>query len=152
MIFGSAVKGKEFVGDIDVALVFTSNIDMELVSSVEKLNELLHVAYLKLDEIYSQPLWITLIREGFSISKNKFIREIMGLESSGLFTYDIRHIKNKSRFSQVLKGYKTESVLKQAHGEILKPGVALIPIEYVEYFRTFLKTWNAKYTLKHILR
>lgn len=151
VLFGSVVKGKEFIGDVDIAVIFKDEIDRGILKAVESIREDIHIAYLKLDELYSQGLWVTLIREGYSLSKNKFLKDLMNLKSFGLFTYNLKNVKNKSRFSQVLRGYKSESILKKVGGEVLKPGVVIVPMDNVEYFRTFLQTWKAKYTLKYVL-
>lgn len=150
VLFGSIVKGKEkeFRKDIDVCIIFKKK-DKEILKELNKL-ENIHINYLYLAELYSQSLWKTLIREGISIVYNKKISDIFDLDSYGLYTYDLKGLKNKSRFSQVLKGYKAEPVLEKVKGNILRPGVILVPIKNVEYFRTFLESWNVKYTLKYI--
>lgn len=151
IIFGSITKGKEreFVKDIDICIIFKGLKQQKILDELNKLKNL-HINYLYLDELYIQTLWKTLIREGISIIHNKRISELFNLEPYGLYTYELKSLKNKSRFSQVLKGYKAESILKKVNGIILKPGVILIPIQNIEFFRTFLETWNVKYTLKYI--
>jgi len=147
ILFGSAVKGKEQFSDIDVAVIFKSKED-SILTEIRSLN--VHISYVLLDEIYSESLWKTLIREGISIIHNKKLSSIFGLESYGLFTYNLTKIKRKARFSQVLMGYKSESALKKSEGKLLKPGAVLIPISKVELFRSFLETWEVDYTLKMI--
>jgi len=147
VLFGSAVKGKEFVNDIDAALVFKVK-DENILSDIRKLG--VHVDYVMLDEIYDESLWKTLIREGVSVVHGKDVSSIFGFQSYGLFTYNLTSVKRKSRFSQVLMGYKSESILKKVSGKILKPGVILVPISKIELFRSFLETWKVDYTLKII--
>lgn len=151
VLFGSFVKSKEAVGDIDIAVIFKEKLDKEVLSSIKEIDSIIHVDYLMLTELYSQPLWRTLIREGFSIVNNKKIMDSFGLKSYGIYTYDLTNLGNKkSRFSQILKGYKSESVIEKVNGVILKPGVILVPIEKIELFRTFLETWKVKYRLKYV--
>lgn len=145
VIFGSAVKGKEFVSDIDIAVIFKVR-DDSVLSKIRALG--VHVDYVLLDELYSESLWRTLIREGISVVYGKKISSAFGLQSYGLFTYNLTKIKRKARFSQVLMGYKSESMLKKVEGKILKPGVILVPISEVELFRSFLERWEVDYTLK----
>lgn len=148
VLFGSITKGKEYTEDIDVCIILKKK-EINQIKNL-KLNENIHINYLTLEELYTQPLWKTIIREGYSIVKKKKVSEIFNLNSFGLFTYTLTKLKNKSRFSQILKGYKSESILKKTKGQILKPGVILIPIEHVEHFRTFLEVWKVDYTLKYI--
>lgn len=145
VLFGSAVKGKEFVSDIDVAVIFKVK-DGSVLSKIRSLG--VHVDYVLLDELYSESLWKTLIREGVSVVYGRKISSVFGLSCYGLFTYNITKIKRKSRFSQVLMGYKSESMLKKVEGKILRAGVILVPISKLELFRTFLETWKVDYTLK----
>ncbi len=149
ILFGSAVKAKEFVSDIDIAVVFKAK-DESVLGKIRLLGKNIHVDYVLLDELYSESLWKTLIREGISVVYNKKISSIFALQSYGLFTYNLTKIKRKARFSQVLMGYKAESMLKKVGGKILKPGVILVPIHKIELFRTFLETWEVDYTLKII--
>ena len=147
VLFGSIVKGKEIVKDIDIAIIFKTKDDV-ILNKVRSLG--VHVNYVLLDEIYTEDLWKTLIREGISIINNKKLSSVFGFQSYGLFTYNLTKIKRKSRFSQVLMGYKSESTLKKVKGTLLKPGVILVPIGKVEFFRTFLEVWEVDYTLKNI--
>ena len=145
VLFGSAVKGKEFISDIDVAVIFKVKDDF-ILTKIRSLG--VHADYVLLDELYKESLWKTLIREGVSAVYGKSVSSVFGLKSFGLFTYNLTKIKRKARFSQVLSRYKSESMLKKVNGKILRPGVILVPISKVELFRTFLETWKADYTLK----
>ena len=150
VLFGSVVKEKEIAEDIDIAVIFKDKIDNSLLEKIRKLDSKIHVDYLRLTELYSESLWRTLIREGFSVVFNKELSSVFGFKSYGLYTYDLTKVKRKSRFSQVLMGYKAESVLEKVNGTILKPGVILVPIEKVELFRSFLERWNVRYKLRYI--
>lgn len=150
VLFGSILKEKDNVSDIDVAVVFKDKVDNDILKKIRSLNKFIHVDYLRLTELYSEDLWKTLIREGFSIVYKNKLSSVFNLKSYGLFTYDLRNVKRKSRFSQVLMGYKAESVLKKTNGEILRPGVILVPIDNVEYFRDFLNRWEVRYRLKYV--
>lgn len=149
IIFGSVVKAKEFVSDIDVAVVFKTK-DDSILKEISSLEKNMHVDHVMLDELYKESLWRTLIREGISIVHNNKVSSIFGLESYGLFTYNLTKIKRKARFSQVLMGYKSDSMLKKVEGKILRPGVILVPTSKLELFREFLETWEVDYTLKNI--
>lgn len=150
VLFGSVVKAKEFVSDIDIAIIFKTYKDESILNKIKLLGKNIHVDYTLVNELYNERLWRTLIREGVSIVYNKKLSEIFGLKCFGLFTYNLTKIKRKSRFSQVLMGYKSESILKKVDGKILRPGVILVPIDKVEFLRTFFETWEADYTLKMI--
>lgn len=151
LLFGSVLKGKENVEDVDVAVIFKDKEDINILNSIKNVSKEVHVDFLFLTELYKQSLWKTLIREGYSIVYKKKLSSVFDFQSYGLYVYDLTGLgSRKSRFSQVLSGYKAESVLDKVKGIILRPGVIMVPIEHVEYFRTFLETWNVKYKLKYI--
>ncbi len=152
VLFGSIVKGKSFSEDIDICVIFKNKEDMTILKEISSINTeiKLHVTRLSLNELYTEKLWLTILREGFSIIHNKTIIEILNLEAYGLYTYNLTNIKNKSRFSQILKGYKSTSMIEKVNGKLLKPGVILVPIKKVEEFRSFLENWKVKYTLNYI--
>lgn len=151
ILFGSEVKGKEFASDIDIVIIFRTK-DDSVLAKVRSLRANIHVDYVLLDELYKESLWKTIIREGVSVVYNRNVSSIFGLSAYGLFTYNLTKIEKKSRFSQVLMGYKSESMLKKVNGEILRAGVILVPISKVELFRTFLERWNVDYSLKFIYK
>jgi len=150
VLFGSVTREKQNISDVDIAVIFIDSVDDKLLYDINKSQEHIHINYLKLTELYSESLWKIIIREGESIVHKKSLDELFGLQSYGLFSYDLTGMKRKSRFSQVLRGYKSESILKKVDGTIIKPGVLLVPTQHTEYFREFLNTWNAKYKLKFI--
>ena len=73
-IFGSFVKGKFEPADIDIALIAEKK-DFKLLSNV--LKELkkypnLHVEMFLFKEIFTEPVWKSLLSEGFSVKKDNF--------------------------------------------------------------------------------
>lgn len=146
VLFGSAVKGKGFPEDVDVCIIFKK----ENLKVLKEFGKGVNVTRVLLSELYTQPLWQTLLREGFSLAHGKMLSEMLGFKSYGLYTYSTVGMKRKSRFSQVLSGYKAESMLKKTGAIAVKPGAVLVPIKKVEEFREFLDRWNAKYALKYV--
>jgi len=148
VLFGSSVKGKEFYRDIDIGVVFSYSADKRIIQEIKSIDPILHVDFVLLTELFSHGLWKTFFREGISIKTGKKISEVFGLSPFGLFTYSLRNLKNKSRFSQVMGGYKSTSMVKEAGGSVLKPGVILVPMEKIELFREFLEQWDVEYNVK----
>ena len=85
IVFGSIVKGSSEARDLDIALLLKNQESIgeikENLRSIEK-NADIEVV----DSIYN-PLWTVLIREGFSIKKNKFLFEIYRLQPVVLYKY-----------------------------------------------------------------
>ena len=146
-LIGSAVKGKAFPADIDAVIAFREKKNPSIIQEVKQ--EQVHAEYVTLGELFTQSLWQTIIREGYSLREKKQVSAALGLSSYGLFTFELTSLKRKARFSQVLHGYKAVSPLEEAKGKQIKPGAVIVPIEKVEYFRAFLETWNVEYGLKY---
>ncbi len=153
VVIGSAEKGKESLKDVDVALIFKARERVEETNKLARqIDRSVHVSHIFLDELYTQPLWHSVLREGYSVSSEKKLLDLLGMAAFGLFTYSLKGMKPniRSRFSQVLSGYKSEPVLKQTEAVVLTPGAVLVPITKVEKFRSFLEYWKASYTLKYV--
>ena len=90
VLFGSFVKGKLEPKDIDIALLMKSQADA--IKIKESIKSILINADIEIvDSIYS-PLWAVLIREGFSVRKNKFLFEIYRLEPVVLYKYSLKKL------------------------------------------------------------
>lgn len=105
-------------------MIFNKNADIEIV-----------------DSIYSQ-LWVVLIREGFSVRKNKFLFEIYRLEPVVLYKYSLKKLKPVQKV-QFTRGIKI--ILKDTKGKFLSRTVVLVPLSKKIEFDEFLSTWNLFY-------
>ncbi|MFC1690686.1 nucleotidyltransferase domain-containing protein [Nanoarchaeota archaeon] len=140
-IFGSSVKGAIKPSDVDVALISYKK-DFNLLSDV--LKELksydkLHVEMFQFKEIFSEPIWKSLLSEGFSIKKNKYFRDLMGIKSGVLYKYDLKKM-TRSEKTMFNRAFKQE--VKSTGGNSVSPGSVIIPIEQEKEFDAFLSCWN----------
>lgn len=140
ILFGSAVKGKIDPNDIDLALLIKKEAEITKIKGDIKLISI-NADIEIIDSIYS-PLWVVLVREGFSVRKNKFLYEIYGLEPVVLYKYSLKKL-NPTEKVQFTRGIKR--VLKDTMGKILSRTVVLVPISKKIEFDEFLSTWNLFY-------
>lgn len=140
-IFGSFVKGRFRPSDIDIALI-TYEKDFKLLSNV--LNELkeyhnLHVEMFLFKEIFTEPVWKSLLSEGFSIRKNKYLKDLMGVKSGVLYSYSLKKM-NRSEKTMFNRAFTGE--LKTTKGSTVSAGSVIIPIEEEKEFDDFLDCWD----------
>lgn len=137
ILFGSIVKGKSKYNDIDIALI--SNETINRIEIKKRLEQLL-IKKIDLQIItlkdYTSSLWITLIREGFSINQDKFLHEIYHLKPITLYKYSLKELSlsQKVMFERAIKNIKDI--------ERLSNRVILVPIKQTEEFNSFLRHWN----------
>lgn len=139
IIFGSLTKGKINVNDIDVALLCKSK---DGIDRINIKNKIAGIVKNKVDiqiigiEDYSHFIWVTLIREGFSVKYNAFLHEIYRIKSVVLYKYSLKEIT-------LSKKVMFERALKNFNGiERLSNRVVLVPIEISESFNEFLRGWG----------
>jgi len=145
ILFGSFVKGGSKYSDIDVAVISQGNSDMELKNNIIKiLGEKSHVQILGKEFIYSQ-MMITIIKEGFSVRKNKFLSEFYGVEPVVLFKYNIRKLSatQKVQFTRGLVNTVNEIQAKK-----LTRTTVLVPMANKVSFDEFLELWEVKFESK----
>ena len=145
-IFGSIAKGNDNPQDIDIALFFKSDTSKELIASVKKeirfsINEEADIEVL---DIYSQ-LWLAVIREGFSVNKDKFMNEIYKTKPVVLYNYSLKKL-NPTQKVQFTRGLG--SIIKLVGGIKLTRSIVLIPLNNKIKFDEFLNSWNMLYETK----
>ncbi|MBS3166894.1 nucleotidyltransferase domain-containing protein [Candidatus Woesearchaeota archaeon] len=156
-LFGSFVKGKEIVKDIDICFVFNifeDKIITEAYSQFEKENIPAHITKTKFSYLLEDPLlWNSLIHEGFSIKKNKSISDILSIKPYFLFQYELKNLDKtkKESFSHSLYGTGgRKSFLVEVKGEKAGKNSILIPLATSEELRSFFETWKIIYKVKRI--
>lgn len=145
IIFGSAVKGKTAPRDIDVALLVKEK-NEKMIEAVKdevgkNIDYKIDFAILSIEDIYSS-VWLSLIKEGFSVAKGKFLHEVYGIEPSVLFKYNL---KSLDRVKKVQFDRGLNEILKDAKGTRLLRTIVLIPLKNSLRFEDFLKTWKLEY-------
>lgn len=141
IFFGSFVKSG-FAKDIDIALIVKDKIDVSEIK--KKIKEILKkeedVQLVNIESLYS-PIWLTLIKEGFSIKKGRFLFDIYKIKPVVLYKYSLKKLNNvqKVQFERGLK-----KVLEK-EGISLTRSVILVPLDMKNEVIEFLKTWNIYY-------
>ena len=140
-MFGSFVKDGT-AHDIDLALVVKEKKDfLETKKEIKKIiKKETDFQIVDLESIYS-PIWLTLIKEGFSVKKNKFLSEIYNIKPAVLYKYSLKKLTNVQKV-QFDRGMKN---LLSKEGTVLTRSVILIPLQMKNRVQEFLKSWNIYY-------
>lgn len=160
VLYGSIVKGRESLTDIDLMLIFfkrslkeRSDIAYEFKSSLEIEN--IDVKTMNLEDFFNTEFLARqgLLTEGISLVDNKNLSERFGFNSFALFSYSLKNLSHneKVKFNYALNGRTTIGVLKRLEGKGIGLAVLLIPIKNKSIFEDFLKKWNVKYEAKEVL-
>lgn len=140
IIFGSFVKGGS-AQDIDIAVVAKEKIDTDSIKkTIRELVKTADIQIIDLESIYS-PIWLTLIKEGFSVKKNKFLFELYRISPVVLYKYSLTKLNNvqKVQFERGIKKVLGEK------GKFLTRSVVLVPLALKNEAIDFFKTWNIYY-------
>ncbi len=154
VLFGSSVRGKYAPEDVDVAVIFREKIPRQKIDPILSQLKNFHAEYFFLDEIYSEPVWSTLISEGFSLTKNKFLHEIVGMKSWFLFKYSLENLNPSEKmkfFHAVFGRTKGAGLLKELGGRSLGRGAIIVPLGNVDKMREILDRWKVNYNVEKIL-
>lgn len=137
ILFGSFVKGKGNASDIDIALLSETSLDrIKVRKDLEAvLQKKIDVQILTLHD-YSKPLWISLIREGFSVKHDVFLHQLYKIEPLVLYKYSLKEltVSKKVMFERALKNF--------AGIQRISNRVVLVPIPKSEEFNDLLKQWK----------
>lgn len=136
IIFGSYVKGNLNFNDIDIAVLLNNKKDINWIGLKKEINEKNADIQLVSFEDYDKFLWITLIREGFSVKNNKYLNQIYGIKPVVLYKYSLKKLgtSKKVMFERGIKNFKNIKKLSNS--------VVLVPIEHSGEFKDFLKNWD----------
>lgn len=138
-LFGSSVKGKS-AKEFDLALILKNKSEIEKIKpAIRKIIKNVDIQIV--DSIY-HPLWIILIREGFSLRKNRFLYELYHLQPVVLYKYSLKKLgpTQKVQFTRGLK-----NLLETSRAKVLSRSILLIPLTHKCLMEKFLETWGIKY-------
>ena len=141
ILFGSFVKDGN-ANDVDIIFVVTERKDfLETKKEVKKIiKKEIDFQIVDLESIYS-PIWLTLIKEGFSVKKNKFLFEIYKIKPAVLYKHSLKKLTNVQKV-QFDRGMKN---LLAKEGTVLTRSVILVPLQIKNRVQEFLKSWNIYY-------
>lgn len=152
ILFGSIVKGKSLPNDIDIAII-TEKKKLDLL----KLDlDIFHVSILSPRDFFINPPIIinTLLREGFSIKKNKSFSESYNFSSRILFKYDLSNINLSTKVKIVnnLRGKgKEKGLVLECNGEWIANQVFTVPVDKLELFERFFLNFKIKFNKYYVL-
>ncbi len=143
VLFGSITKGKINYKDIDLAVLENGKLDRkELLEKIKKLElKNLDIQFIKIED-YDKFIWITLLREGFSVKHNKYLAEVYKIKPVVLYKYSLKTLSasKKVMFERAIKNFKGI--------EKMSNSVILVPINISSEFNEFLKIWDLDFEAK----
>lgn len=149
IVFGSKAKGKIKPNDIDIAVVIR-NKNSDIKKKIEDIVPGADVQLINLEDLYKN-IFITLIKEGYSVKKETYLHNIYNLKPVKLYKYDLKQLTNSKKvmFERGIKNIKKI--------ERLSNRVVLVPVEVSAEFEDFLKQWKldidtASYELIPLMR
>lgn len=157
IIFGSYARQEKLANDIDLAVIFykeDAKTTKEVLFSLKGISEKIHFNWLTLGDLFGSSLFPTLLEEGFSIMKNRYLYEEMGYSTHYFFTYGLTNLSNSRKvlFSYALNGHNTSNgLLKILDGERFGRNTVIIPLKNAREFKEFLDQWEVKYSAKRAL-
>ena len=137
IIFGSTIKGNIKKNDLDLAVLTREKIKKkELKDKIEKITKQKIDLQIITIEDYNTFLWVTLIREGFSVKHNKYLFELYKIKPKVLYKYSLKELtpSKKVMFDRAIKSFKGIDKLSNR--------VVLVPVKISGEFNDFLRTWN----------
>ncbi len=141
IIFGSLVKGGS-AKDVDLALIIKegANFADKKKKIRESIGDKTDIQVINWKSIYS-PLWLTLIKEGFSVKREEFFSHLYSFKPVVLYRYSLTKL-NPVQKVQFERGIKN---ILGKDGKFLSRAVVLMPLEKKNAMVEFLKTWNIYY-------
>ncbi|MBU0459544.1 MAG: nucleotidyltransferase domain-containing protein [Nanoarchaeota archaeon] len=141
IIFGSTVKGGR-ANDLDIAIVVKDK--KNIFETKEKIRNLfkkeVDLEIVDIETIHS-PLWLTLIKEGYSVKRKQLLSEIYRIKPVALYKYSLKELNNVQKV-QFTRGIK--KVLGD-DGVVLTRTVILVPLNLKNKVKELLETWDIQY-------
>jgi len=161
VLYGSAVKGKEEPGDIDLLLIFREISLKERAETAQNFKERLanklngiDIKTINLHELFESDFLArqAVLVEGYSLVHNLPFCESMGFRGYALFTYTLKGLahNDKTRFVYALSGRVKEGIVSELKAEPLGRGAVIVPISNSLKFEAFMQKWNLDYKKKNI--
>ncbi|HLC80422.1 MAG TPA: nucleotidyltransferase domain-containing protein [Candidatus Nanoarchaeia archaeon] len=137
VLFGSTVKGKINASDLDIAVISKGMIERGTVKKEieQTLQKKIDLQVVTIDD-YDKFIWITLLREGYSVKNQQYIYERQGIKPVVLYKYSLKPLgaSKKVMFERALKNFKGVARLSNR--------VVIVPVKISREFSDFLKHWD----------
>jgi predicted nucleotidyltransferase len=158
VLFGSAAKGKLYPGDLDVAILAELTDRAQLTGGLVRLlseNDIdAHVSTLFFDDIFSEPLWQSVIHEGISIINGEPLSKSLGFSSKTLFQFDPSKLdkSKRVRFQYALVGRDSKSgIIEDVCGQKISGNAIIVPVSSENKVIQFFDLWGISYTIKRLM-
>ncbi len=140
------MKGRKNPKDIDLAIMVKEK-ELSLPGKLKR--EIpwknMHLEFIPTGELYSNPLFTSLLNEGYSVREGAFLRDILGISPKKLYKYDLKHLEQTKK---VMFANAVNKILKKIGGEKIGNGAVLVPLTNASYFEDFLEIWGLRYKTK----
>lgn len=137
VIFGSVAKNSLKANDLDIAVIGDKEIDRQHLTKEIKniVKKEIDLQLITLKD-YDKFIWVTLIREGYSIKHDKYLHEVYRIQPVVLYKYELKQLtpSKKVMFERAIKNFKEI--------EKLSNRVVLVPITLSGEFSAFLRNWD----------
>lgn len=164
-IYGSFVRGKKDIRDIDLAIIMKkpTSVEKKLELSQELRSSLKRDCKHELDvecvdiHDFLDPSFMAktgIIAEGFLILKRKQLAKVLGFRDYAVFTYNLKNLTNseKTMFNYSLNGRRGEKgIIKHKSSEHMGSGVLKVPIEHSGEFIEFFERHKINYRISRAL-
>lgn len=141
ILFGSLVKDGA-AKDIDLAVLPGRHFDIQ--ETKQKIRRLIgnkaDIQIIDWNSVYSS-LWLTLIKEGYSLKKEKYLSELYQIQPMVLYKYSLQSL-NAVQKVQFERGIKK---ILGPENQFIARSVAMIPLSLKNRMMEFLKQWNIYY-------
>lgn len=154
ILFGSLIRGKEKPNDIDILIIFSKNINKDIEYKLRKLmeNYSKNISIIsKTEKEYIEPSFDareSVLFEGYSLTKSKFLAEDFGFASLGLFFYNTKSLTNvnKTRFYYALNGRSSnKGFIDKLNAIKLSDNLIAVPLDKIESAKEFFEYWKLDY-------
>lgn len=134
IIFGSASKGKINPNDVDIAILLKKEMP-EIKKLVKDIIPNADVQIIGPYDVYNK-LFLTIIKEGFSVKKNAYLHDLYNIKPVKLYKYNLKQLTSSKKvmFERAIKSI--------GHIKRLSNSVILVPIEHSSQFEDFLRHWQ----------
>lgn len=148
ILFGSSMKGKATPNDIDIAIIT----EKEIMPKIEGF----HISSLKPKDFFQTPptLTTTLLREGYSLKKNKMLAESLRFKPEVLFSYTLKNLTNsqKVKIVNALRGKgKNKGIIDENEGIWISNSVFTISPKNEYLIEKFLIHQKVEFKKSYIL-
>ncbi len=159
LLFGSAIKGKFEPEDIDIAIILRNTKQEELIKERNEIakffDKKVHLNLILIETLIENPIFKTLIEEGYSLLSSKKLCYRLGYESAVIFMFGLKKLSNSKKvlFSYALHGKNgREGMIQKTNSKELGKAVILTPTEKQEEFKSFLDSWQIDYRIMMVLK